>query len=357
MSRLVMDARARRSDRRPPPQSSGRTAFVGLLIITLGLSLLGACSPRAKGEGTCGVDCAAAASSIPDPTPSLGTCIVIPSGANIQAAVDSYPAATAFCLSGHYAVTQPIVPRDGNVFGGPATLDGGGVTPHAFDGNANHVNDVVIRDLTVQHFDSPPQLAALDRAPGLRWLLERNEVAYNSAVGIEVFSSGTARGNHVHDNGQLGVFAFRADAATIVGNEIDHNNRDLHDQAWEAGGIKVAGTTNLIVRENNVHDNWGKGIWLDSGDSSYLLEANRITNNASSGIKLEKVGSGRVIRNVVTFSGVLQPSQYGGDGINVDASATVQLSANSVGCSSRKNYATVNHSEVLDLGDNTVASC
>jgi hypothetical protein len=319
--------------------------------MALGLAVLVACSPG-HGETT-----APTASSSPEPSPWLGTCIVIPTGANIQAAVDSYPPKTAFCLSGHYAVTKAIIPRDGNVFGGPATLDGGGLTPHAFDGDANHVNDVVIRDLVVQHFDTPLQLAALDRSPGLRWLIERNEVAYNSGVGIEVFSAGTARGNHVHDNGQLGLFAFRADGATIVGNEIDHNNTGLHDQAWEAGGIKVAQTKNLVVRDNYIHDNWGKGVWLDTADSSYLVEANRITNNSSSGIKLEKVGSGKVLRNVVTFSGGLEPSPYGGDGINVDGSATVQLSANTVGCSANENYATVNHGQVLDLGDNVVASC
>lgn len=112
-------------------------------------------------------------------------------------------------------------------------------------------------------------------------------------------------------------------------NEVDHNDTAFFDQAVEAGGIKICGSTGVVISGNNIHDNWGTGIWLDTNDTGYLIAGNVLANNSHSGIKVEAALSGTVSGNVISDSGFMQPSPYGGDGINVDRSGSVTVKANS----------------------------
>lgn len=231
-----------------------------------------------------------------------------------------------------------------------ASLDGGGTTPHAFTGNQNGINDVTIVGFVVQHFDPPPQRAALDLSPGTGWIIRNNDVSYNSTEGIEIYSGGRVINNHIHHNGQLGIFAYEATNAVISDNEVDHNNTAGFDPSVEAGGIKVSQTKGLQVLGNSVHDNLGPGIWTDTGDSGYLIQANTVTNNVNHGIKVESDATGQVLSNTVTNCG------GGRDGINVDRSFGVTVAYNTVTASQGQTLTIVNGSTVDQLG-NTFRSC
>lgn len=290
------------------------------------------------------------------------TGTIVSSGSSIQSAINGKPTGTTFCLTGTYNITTTLVPKDGDVFMGPATLDGGNTTQFAFSGNQNGIINVRISGLLVQHFNPPAQYAALDLSPGAGWMIDHNEVAFNSTEGIEIYSGGTVSNNHVHNNGQEGIFSYASTGATIINNEVDHNNTAGFDQAIEAGGIKVSKTVNLTISGNIIHDNYGTGIWLDTNDSGYLIDNNTVTNSSHHGIKIEATASGTVSNNTVTNSGFLAPSPYGGDGINVDRSAvqagqSVHVSSNTVKCSQGQNYNYVNGSTIIDGGGNSSAGC
>ena len=83
----------------------------------------------------------------------------------------------------------------------------------------------------------------------------------------EVFSGGLVQNNHVHDNGQLGIFGYKPVGAIVQNNEIDHNG--TLSNRGDACGIKLHGTKGTdsgaynIVTGNVVHDNAGHGLWVD----------------------------------------------------------------------------------------------
>jgi parallel beta-helix repeat protein len=302
--------------------------------------------------------CSEFSSPVSGTTPASCRGVVVASGADIQAAVNAHGSGTTFCVQGTHNLSSTITPKDGDSFiGDPtATVDGGSTIQFAFSGNQNGINNVTVMNLVVQHFVPPTELAALDHSPGTGWVIQGNDVSFNSTEGIEVFSGGLVQNNHVHDNGQLGIFGYKPVGAVVQNNEIDHNNTAYYDQSWEAGGIKICGSSSVVITGNYVHDNWGTGIWLDTNDTGYLIDHNTVINNSHSGIKVEAALSGTVSNNTVTDSGFLQPSPYGGDGINVDRSSTVVVGGNTVTCSQHSNFAYVNGSLVTDTG-NTSSGC
>jgi parallel beta-helix repeat protein len=307
--------------------------------------------------------------TVPSPTtvsspttlpPTVSTCIgvAVPAGASIQSFINANSGATTFCLTGSYSLVSALVPKPGNSFVGPATLDGGNTAPQAFQGNGNSIDNVTIRALTVQYFNPLVDRAALDEAPGSGWVLENNDVSYNSTEGIGIGNGAIVRNNHIHHNGELGITGYKDIGATVSGNEVDHNNTSGFDQSMEAGGMKFAGTTSLTVSHNFVHDNYGVGIWTDTNDTGYLIDGNTVTNNSHHGIKIEAALSGTVSNNTVSLSGFLAPVQgTGNDGINVDRSASVTEIGNDVSCSQHLSYEAVNGSTVINGGSNTSAGC
>ena len=292
-----------------------------------------------------------ASPSLSPSSPPDGFVIVEP-GTALQGAVNANPAGTSFLVQGDRTLNAPVMPKAGDGFFADtgASLDGGGTTPHAFTGSQNGINDVTIVGFVVQHFDPPPQRAALDLSPGTGWIIRNNDVSYNSTEGIEIYSGGRVINNHIHHNGQLGIFAYEATNAVISDNEVDHNNTAGFDPSVEAGGIKVSQTKGLQVLGNSVHDNLGPGIWTDTGDSGYLIQANTVTNNVNHGIKVESDATGQVLSNTVTNCG------GGRDGINVDRSFGVTVAYNTVTASQGQTLTIVNGSTVDQLG-NTFRSC
>jgi parallel beta-helix repeat protein len=235
-----------------------------------------------------------------------GTCtgVTLDGGASIQAAVDANPGGTRFCIHGMHAITKAIVPKSGDVFRGDpsATVDGGNVATIAFDGDGGTITDVTVRRLVVEHFNNAPQVPAVGRNAGTGWVIRGNEVAFNETEGIQVGPGALVAWNHVHDNGQLGISGYQSDDAVVKNNEVDHNNTDGYDQTWEAGGMKFYEGTNVLVTDNDVHDNTGTGIWFDT-DVTGTISDNVSTDNARDGINAEITCDVTIIGNTMTGSG------------------------------------------------------
>jgi Right handed beta helix region len=170
---------------------------------------------------------------------------------------------------------------------------------------SNGARDVTVRSLIVEKYASLPQRGAvygdLD-AHATGWLIEGNEVRFNSGAGILVGANGVVRGNKVHHNGQLGVHPQDRNVL-IENNEIAYNNIYGFDATWEAGGLKAARMTGLTIRKNYVHHNQGPGLWCDIECRDVLYESNRVEFNADAGIFHEISFTATIRSNRMRFNG------------------------------------------------------
>jgi hypothetical protein len=175
--------------------------------------------------------------------------------------------------------------------------------PQAFSGSAS---DVTISGLVIEKYANRAQTGAIQGSSSNRWTVSNNELRYNHGVGLRVGNRMRALNNYVHHNGQLGIGGVGSDIL-VEGNEISYNNTAGFLEDWEAGGTKFAVTSGLVVRNNWVHHNEGRGLWTDIDNINALIEDNLTEYNAKSGIAHE-ISYDAVIRNNV--------SRYNGHGFD-----------------------------------------
>lgn len=200
----------------------------------------------------------------------------------------------------------------------------------AFEG-AEGVENVTLRGLTIEKYASPIQRAAIggDRLPQ-NWLIEDNEVRLNFGVGIAVGDGTKVIGNHIHNNGQLGVAGVGKDIL-IQGNEIAWNGYfSGMDPMWEAGGSKFALTENLMVRDNHAHHNNGNGLWTDIDNINTLYEGNVVEWNTHGGITHEISYDAVIRNNILTGNGADIAAWLWGSAITILNSRNVEIYGNTV---------------------------
>ncbi|MCV9935359.1 right-handed parallel beta-helix repeat-containing protein [Boseaceae bacterium BT-24-1] len=196
---------------------------------------------------------------------------------------------------------------------------------------------VTVKGLIVEKYATPAQQGAIfgdenPRATG--WLIEANEVRFNSGSGIATGGRSIVRSNKVHHNGQLGI-SPNGDDVLIEGNEIYENNIYGFDGAWEAGGVKAGKVERLTLRGNHVRDNYGSGLWCDVDCRGVLFENNLVERNADAGIFYEISFDAIIRNNTVRLNGTGRGGQQGsswvwGAGIQIAASEGVQAYGNTV---------------------------
>lgn len=187
---------------------------------------------------------------------------------------------------------------------------------------------VLVEGFAIEKFANPAQQGAV-QALGRDWRILRNDVRLNHGHGVYA-DGGQVVGNHLHDNGQLGL-GGGGEGQLVAGNEIDHNNTAGFSALWEAGGAKWGASTGLVVRGNTVHHNEGPGLWTDINCVHTLYERNTVYANASHGI-FHEISYDAVIRdNRVTDNGRSDPLPgWGGAGIRVAASPDVEIYGNTL---------------------------
>jgi hypothetical protein len=156
-------------------------------------------------------------------------------------------------------------------------------------------NNVTIQNIAVEHYASPDQMGAIgDQYPGSDWIIHNVEVSWNHGTGVRLASGASLTDSYIHDNGQKGVGGSGINIV-VDGNDISHNI-DFNGTAcgWECGGMKFV-TTNLIVQNNQVHDNIGYGSWNDVDSYNTLYQNNVFANNSAAGVSYE-ISSTAVIR-------------------------------------------------------------
>ena len=200
------------------------------------------------------------------------------------------------------------------------------VLPFAFNGSAS---SVIIRGLVIEKYASRAQVGAVMGRAGVDWVIEYNIVRFNHGVGIAGGPRARVRDNAVLWNGQLGV-AADGDHGLFEGNEIAYNNRCGYLVRWEGGGSKFAETSDLTVRYNYVHHNFGFGLWTDIDNVRTLYEHNAVLDNEESGI-FHLISADAVIRNnYVARNGLRQDGWLWGSQILLANSWNVVVTGNFV---------------------------
>jgi len=160
------------------------------------------------------------------------------------------------------------------------------------------------------------------------WVVVGSEFTDNFNAGLRVQGDG-ARVSRVntHHNGRYGLTVNEPCAGcpgptgvVIENSEIAFNNTRQLSVDDDAGGTKFSGgTRGMIVRHNDVHDNYGSGLWWDTNNRNAKVYGNRIYDNRNCGILYETSFGGTTIHhNTLINNGI-------GDG-TVDWTINVQLS-------------------------------
>jgi hypothetical protein len=200
------------------------------------------------------------------------------------------------------------------------------VTPFAFGG---HASNVTIQQLIIEKFATPVQTEAVRGGAG--WRIDRTEVRWNHAIGVQMADRRVIIWSNIHHNGQLGI-GGTGTHALVEANDIAYNNTIWFDSNLEAGGAKFTFSDHLTVRGNYVHHNRGPGLHTDEGNYNVLYEHNRSEFNAQSGIQHE-VSYDAVIRyNYLRGNGTSKPYPYwvDGSGIQIATSYNVEVYGNTL---------------------------
>jgi hypothetical protein len=232
----------------------------------------------------------------PVPEPPITECqgVQVASGANVQAAVNAHGPGTTFCLHGTYRFNEPVQPKPGQTFAGPAAITGGSDTAFDLTTGDGGIEGVSFVDLDVSGF---------------------------AVRGIECWTGMRVIRGRYHHNDRNGIgcgFDYARGQVLIDGAEIDHNGSE-DELGVGSGGLKFArlGEDGLTVRNSYIHDNLGNGVWCDvQCIGTFLIESNVVSRNSRKGIHYEKSGAsdeyiaGRVVQgraiiryNVVTNNG------------------------------------------------------
>ena len=196
-------------------------------------------------------------------------------------------------------------------------------------------DDVTIVGLTMRHAASAPQNGALQQNSGADRLIVRDSILSDSHGAVVNFqsTSGSALSNsEVSRGGQLGVHVGGSftTGVTISGNRIHDNNTEGFQTGWEAGGLKAAVSTNLVLSDNEVYNNDGPGLWCDIDCRNVTFARNRVHHNTKVGIFFEISDGALVADNVVWENGWGSRAWGWGAGILISSSANVEVRNNLV---------------------------
>lgn len=198
------------------------------------------------------------------------------------------------------------------------------VAAFAFGG---HAPGVLINNVTIEKYASVGQKGAIQAQDTNGWIVENCEVRLNSAGGIAAGSGTRVRNCDIHHNGQIGITGAGRDVQ-IERNDIWENNTRNFLTSWEAGGIKLAVSEDVVLRGNHVHDNRGAGIWCDIECRNVLYEDNITERNRGAGIFHEISYSAVIRNNIVRYNGIGKGGWFWSNNILVAASQNVEIYGN-----------------------------
>ena len=90
-------------------------------------------------------------------------------------------------------------------------------------------------------------------------------------------------------NGEYGLDSVGSIGTKFAFNEVSWNGRaDFPDENCGcSGGIKYWDSTNAVVEDNYIHDNYNVGLWFDTNNAGMLVTGNYIARNWAEGVVYE----------------------------------------------------------------------
>lgn len=157
-----------------------------------------------------------------------------------------------------------------------------------------------VRGIGVRRYaDSVPQMGAITiESPSVT--LENVDVEDMATSGLFVgASSAVLRDVTVNRSGMLGVGGNYAYSALFDGVRVTNSNTQHFNLFPVAGGIKLARSRGVVVRNSVVSGNDGTGIWFDESSYGMTITGNTVANNAGHGIAIEISGGALIANNLI----------------------------------------------------------
>jgi Right handed beta helix region len=274
-------------------------------------------------------------SSLRSPRASACHGVRVAPGDDLRRLIDSHHRRSTFCFaSGVYQLSGTVwtgskFPRLDLRAG--AVIDGqnGAFVGINGAGAPGNQRGTVILGGVFQHFgnlSAPSWMSPV--VVNRNWVVVGSEFKDNFNAGLAIQGDG-ARVSRIntHHNGRYGLVVnppcngCSGPAGVLIENsEIAFNNTRQLSVVGNAGGTKFSGgTRGMIVRHNDVHDNFGSGLWWDTDCRNAKVYGNRIYDNRNSGILYEvSFGGTKIHHNTLIDNGI-------GDGL-VNWTINVQLS-------------------------------
>ena len=166
-------------------------------------------------------------------------------------------------------------------------------------------SDVIIEGFTMKHAANDAQNGALYNNGYSNWTVQNNTLADAHALNVKLDYGTDLKflGNDVSRAGQLGVGGYGGAKVELHNNYIHHNNTEDFEFGWEAGGVKLAGSQDLVADSNTVYENNGHGLWCDGGCKDATIINNRLHHNANSAIFYEISDNAEIYGNTLWENG------------------------------------------------------
>jgi hypothetical protein len=211
----------------------------------------------------------------------------------LTAALAANPAGTTYLVAAGTHTDANLAVKSGDTIIGVAGATacvfngGGGTTERHFTSPAVGTSAVTIRGLTITNYvDNPtPNLftGVFHTRPDrntTRWTIENCVINNNRGAGIDTSDFMTITNNVIHSNTLLGIRGgLSAADVWIEGNHIYNNNTDQsspHGSTAFASAIKLFRNARVTIKDNNIHENYGFGIWFDFDWHHVVITGNEI---------------------------------------------------------------------------------
>jgi parallel beta-helix repeat protein len=168
--------------------------------------------------------------------------------------------------------------------------------------NIEAADGTVVRGLGFLHYAPryEPDQAGMVRGNSNALTFEKNTFAYSAGRGLVVYGTDAiVKANRFLYNGVGGLGGYAAHRAVVEGNYVAFSNQEHFKLDWDANGVKLTASDDVLWRENIIEYNLGSALWCDWTCHNNIFVRNVLRHNRGAGIYYEKSGSAVIASNLI----------------------------------------------------------